>query len=132
IPGSGSGDIYAGKLGDGLYGAGTRFGGTVGITGAVGYAGGQGLRGKRAVVTNGLRGSISGEYDTTRTDDLFIASGAIQGAANLGFGTHSEEESAETSTQTSTTASSTTSKQEDTTKSLRKTVCAPRRLRAGR
>ncbi|KAF8375522.1 hypothetical protein PRIPAC_81951 [Pristionchus pacificus] len=127
VYGSGSGDVYAGKLGDGLYGMGTRFGGVAGITGSVEYAGGQ--RGKRAIVISRLTGSATG--DATQTDDMIIAMGAVKGAANIGFGDESAEESAETSTQTATT--STTSKQEEeTTKIMKKTVCSPRKLRAGR
>ncbi|GMR47254.1 hypothetical protein PMAYCL1PPCAC_17449 [Pristionchus mayeri] len=100
--GAGTGDVYVGRLGDGLYGAGTRFGGMVGIGGTGGYAGGQGTRGKRALVTNGLRGTAIGQ--TERTEDFFRASGVVSGEANFRIGDNvEEEERVVTSTQPSTT-----------------------------
>ncbi|GMT36914.1 hypothetical protein PFISCL1PPCAC_28211, partial [Pristionchus fissidentatus] len=77
LNGGGYGDVYGGKIKEGVYGAGGRVGGNVNLVGTAG------LRRKRGITVNGS-GASSGAIASG--PDSFSMAGAASGSGSISFG----------------------------------------------
>ncbi|GMS85674.1 hypothetical protein PENTCL1PPCAC_7849, partial [Pristionchus entomophagus] len=78
LVGSGYGDVYGGKIKEGVYGAGGRVGGNLGLVGSAGLG-----RRKRQAVLDGASASAGA---IASGPDSFSMAGAAAGSGSIGFG----------------------------------------------
>ncbi|KAF8364356.1 hypothetical protein PRIPAC_91279, partial [Pristionchus pacificus] len=79
VVGSGYGDMYGGKIKEGVYGVGGRVGGNVGLVGSAGL----GRKRRQAAALNGASASAGA---VASGPDAFSVAGAAAGTGSLSFG----------------------------------------------